>query len=155
MQNFTVSRRKWRSATLLAIIAGMGAALAASSFIEPVMLIPLAGWTLLAGGTFWNATRSLASGNVGLSWDGQRLVVDPLQGKIAVEIESARWVFSDRTNIVIHGIHELPKFNLGHVRCNGREMTIDGLLGSTPVGLSDTVQKLGPARRWLWRYMPI
>ncbi|WP_156385972.1 hypothetical protein [Devosia sp. Root685] len=119
------------------------------------MLIPLTAWALLAGGTLWNATRSLASGNVRLDWDGQRLLVDPLQGKIAVEIESATWVFSDRTNIVIRGIHALPKFNSGHVRCNGRELTIDGFLGSAPVGLSDTVQKLGPAKRSLWRYLPI
>lgn len=155
MQNFTVSRRKWRSVTLLGILAEVGAVLVASSFIELVMLIPLTGWALLAGGTLWNTTRSLASGNVGLNWDGQRLVIDPLQGKVAVEIEAPTWVFSDRTNIVIRSSHALPKFNSGHVRCNGRELTIDGFLGSAPVGLSDTVQKLGPAKRWLWRYMPI
>lgn len=154
MQNFTVARCKWRSVTLLAILGGFGAVLAAGSFIGPVMLLPLAGWALLAGSTLWNAARSLASGDVSLSWDGQRLLVDPSQGQIAVEIQSARWVFSDRTNIVIRGIQELPKFNSGHVRCNGRELTIDGFLGFTPEGLSDTAQKLGPEKSWLWRYMP-
>ena len=49
----------------------------------------------------------------------------------------------------------MPKFNSGHVRSNGEEMTVDGFLGSTPVGLRDTVQKLGPKKTWLWRYMPI
>jgi len=155
MQNFTVSRRKWRTVILLGILAGVGAVLAASSFIEPIMLIPLTGWALFAGGTLWNATRSLASGDVALSWDGQRLVVDPSHGQIAVEIVSARWVFNDRTNIVIRGIYALPKFNSGHVRCNGRELTVDGVLGFTPEGLGDTAQKLGPSKRWLWRYMPI
>lgn len=155
MQSFIVSRRKWRCVTMLAILGGVGAVLAASSFIEPIMLIPLTGWALLAGGTLWNATRSLASGDVRLSWDRQRLFIYPLQGEVAVEIEAATWVFSDRTNIVICGIHALPRFNSGHVRCNGRELTVDGFLGSAPTGLSDIVQHLGPAKRWLWRYMPI
>jgi len=155
MLDFKVSRCKWRSVTLLAILGGFGALLAASCFIGPVMLIPLAGWALLAGGTLWNAIRSLASGDVALSWDGQRLIVDPSHDEIAVEIESARWVYSDRTNIVIRGSQALPRFNSGHVRCNGRELTIDGFLGSASVGLSDIVQKLGPAKRWLWRYLPI
>lgn len=155
MQNFTVSCRKWRSITVVAILAGVGAVLAASSFIEPIMLIPLTGWAILAVSTLWNATRSLASGDVRLHWDGQRLVIDPLRGKVEVEIESATWVFSDGTNIVICGSRPLSNFNSGHVRCNGRELTIDGFLGSAPVGFSDTVQKLGTAKRWLWRYFPI
>lgn len=155
MQNFTVSRRKWRNVLLLGLLAGVGAVLAASSFIDPVMLMPLTGWALLVGRTLWNATRSIASGNVDVVWDEQRLFVSPLQGEVALEIEAATWVYSDGRNIVIRGSQALPKFNSGHVRCSGRELTIDGFLGSVPMGLREVVHQLGPKKIWLWRYMPM
>src|SRR5690606_3754071 len=100
MQNFTVFRRKWRNVLLLGLLAGVGAVLAASSFTDPIMLMPLTGWALLVGRALWHASRSLASGNVDFVWDEQRLFISPFQGEVAVEIAAATWVYSDGRNIV-------------------------------------------------------
>ena len=155
MQSFTVVSCRWRGVAMLVTLGGFGAVLVFSSIWQPVMLIPMAGWALLTWGILLNAVRSLISDEVEISWDGRRLVVGPMPGQPKLELESAKWVFSDGSNIVIGGGQPMPKFNSGHVRSNGQEMTVDGFLGSTPVGLRDTIQKLGPKKTWLWRYMPI
>lgn len=139
----------------MTLLGGFGAVLAVSSLFDPAMLLPFAGWALLAARFCWNAALSLVSDPVELRWDEQRLLVEPSEGPLTIDIGSAHWVYSERTNIVIRFAEPMPKFNSGHVRCSGREITIDGFLGSTPEGLSDIARKLGPEKSWLWRYMPM
>jgi hypothetical protein len=136
-------------------MAGFGAVLAVSSLFNPAMLLPFAGSALLAARFCWNAALSIVSDPVELRWDEQRLLVKPAEGLLTIDIGSAQWVYRERTNIVIRFVEPTPKFNSGHVRCSGREITIDGFLGTTPEGLSDIAKKLGPEKSWLWRYMPI
>ncbi len=155
MQSFEVAGSNWRAITILVITVGLGALLAVGCLFTPAMLVALAGWALLIGRTSWNAARSLASSEVELSWDGERLFVSLRQGGPPVSIEPALWVFSEGSNIVIRSGQRLPKFNYGHVRSSGWELTVDGFLGATTEGLSEVARQLGPAKRWLWRYMPI
>jgi hypothetical protein len=155
MQHFIVASRRGRCIALLAVPAVFGLMLVVASVVDPRSLLFLAGFALLATLAFGNAVRSLGSSEVALNWDGKCLVVKPPRGNPPVEIDSAQWVFSDGTNIVIRSNQPLPKFNAGHVRCNGRELTADGFIGTEPSGLADIAQTLGPARRWLWRYMPV
>lgn len=156
MQSFKVISRGW-SAWVLAILAGGGVlVLVAAAFLEPLFLIPAAGWAILVRNGCWNAVRSIASGPVIIDWDGERLVVRPSRSEPLVQIDAAQWVYTDGSNIVLRTNKPTRRFNSGHVRCNGRELIVDGILGSSaPQGLRTVVHGIGPRKQFLWRYFPI
>lgn len=155
MQSFTVTGRGWSGGILAILGGGSVIALAVGAVFEPVLLIPTAGWVVLVWNFTWNAVRSLISGEVILGWDGQRLVVRPSRGEPLIQIETAQWVYTDGSNIVVRASQPMPRFNSGHVRCNGRELVVESFLGSVPQGLRSLVQGIGPTKQWLWRYLPI
>lgn len=100
-----------------------------------------------------NAWASVHSGTVVLEWDEKTLRVLH-RGALVAALDRARWVYREQGYVVIAAETRLKRFNCGHVRSNGRELTISGFYGDGVDDLPERIARLGPAKERLWRRLP-
>lgn len=150
MKIYHIQSRSRRCFLLIAILLAAYLLLAYSLIDNPNMLFFLAVFIAFTCVGLQNAWASVHSGTVVLEWDEGTLRVLH-RGVLVVALDSARWVYGERSHAVIAGTARLKRFNYGHVRSNGRELTVSGFYGSGVDDLPGRIAGLGPRKPRLWR----
>lgn len=153
LKSYHIQSRTGRCFSVIAILSAIYLLFAYMAIDNQNMLFVLAVVIAFTCVELQNAWASLHSGAVVLEWDGKTLKVLH-RSALVVALDSARWVYREPSYAVIAGTVRFKRFNCGHVRSNGRELTVSRFYGSGVDDLPERIAGLGPRKHRLWRRIP-
>jgi len=154
MQVYSIVSARRRIVILTAIFGASSVLLAYGAWLYPDLVVILIGWTAFWVFALRHGLVSLRARPVTLQWNGTHL--DAFDGtRLLARIEGATWVYRDAGGVMIAARTPIDRFTFGHVRSDGRELTLDGFFGRGLGDLPARLEILGPKRYWLWRRLPI
>jgi len=154
MKVYSIVSARRRIVILLAVFGVSSLLLAYGAWLYPVLAVALICWTAFWVFAMRHGLVSLRSRPVTLHWHGRHL--DAFDGtRLLARVDGADWVYRDAGGVVIAGKTPTDRFNHGHVRSDGSELTLDGFFGRGLDDLPAQLDGLGPKRHWLWRRLAL